>query len=50
MSGPMTTADDDEWRNEPEVLRYTLVKPKPIAPCQPERKPATRVDEKEKVP
>lgn len=25
MSGPMTTADDDEDRQTPEVLHYTLV-------------------------
>jgi hypothetical protein len=31
MSGPMTTADDDEERQRPEVLRYTLVKPCPGA-------------------
>jgi hypothetical protein len=29
MSGPMTTADDDEERQRPEVLRYTLVNPQP---------------------
>jgi hypothetical protein len=38
MSGPMTTADDDEERQMPEVLLYTLVKTNMNGECVMARK------------
>jgi hypothetical protein len=53
MSGPMTTADDDEERQRPEVLRYTLVKTdtinNPLDPDRVEQAAADLANEKEQV-
>jgi hypothetical protein len=52
MSGPMTTADDDEERQRPEVLRYTLVKTDMLKPRDPDRLEQAAMDlanEKENV-